>query len=88
MNRNQPDHRGRGGYSRQPYGGHFSRRGCDPNERHWRDGNRDGQYSRRDQFQAHDNYARVHYAGIQEQSHHDAPAPKYSRQADNRQSQH
>jgi len=94
MDRNPAEHRGRGGYNRQSYGGHSSRGGCDSNERHWRDGNREGggyrgsHYSRRDQFLPKDNYSLVHYAGVREQSSSDAPAPKYSRQYDNRQSHH
>lgn len=84
--RNQPDHRGRGGYNRRPYGGHFSHRESDSNQQHWREGNRDGDgyrggyYGRRDQFLPRDNYNRVHYAGVREQSSHEAPAPKYNRQ--------
>ena len=88
-NRNQPDHRGRGGHMRQPYGGHFPSRECDSNERQLREGGfHRGHYGRRDQFQPKDNYNRVHYAGVREQSGHDGPEPKYSRQTNDRQPHH
>jgi len=92
MHRNQPDHQGRGGYNRQSYGGHSTRGGYDSSAHHWRDGNRESggyrgsNYSRRDQFLPKDDYNRVHYAGVREQSSSDAPAPKYSRQLNDRQS--
>lgn len=92
--RNQPDHRGRGGYSRQSYGGHSSHSSYNRNEQHWSRGNRESggyrgsHYNRRDQFMPKDDYSRVHYAGVREQSRSDAPAPKYSRQVNDRQSHH
>ena len=90
MHRNQPDHRGRGGYNRQSYGGHSSRGGYHSNDQNWKDGSREGggYHSRRDQFLPKDDYSRVQYAGVREQSCSDAPAPKYSRQLNDRQSRH
>jgi len=94
LRRNQPDQWGRGGYNRQSYGAHSSRGRYDSNEQQWRGGNREGggyhggHYGRRDQFAPKDDYSRVHYAGVRERSGSDAPAPKYSRQINDRQSRH